>query len=95
MPDFCPGFGRANKAQPGGMGVGIGVGLDADDIAIAQNQLTALGAIVELNALDTSSMTPEQIALLSKNTVISMNPGAGTFYTQTDTTKIILNYYAP
>lgn len=65
------------------------------NIMIAQNQLTALGAVVELNALDTSSMTAEQIALLSKNSVISMSPGAGTFYTQTDTTKIILNYYAP
>jgi eukaryotic-like serine/threonine-protein kinase len=65
------------------------------NIAIAQNQLTALGAIVELNALDTSSLTPEQIALLSKNTVISMSPGVGTFYTQTATSKIILNYYAP
>lgn len=65
------------------------------NITIAQNQLVGLGAIVELSILDTSSMTPEQIALLSKNTVISINPAPGTFYTQTDTTKIVLSYYAP
>lgn len=65
------------------------------NISIAQNQLTALGAIVELNVLDTSTLTPEQIALLSKNTVISISPGVGTFYTQTETSKIVLNYYAP
>ena len=65
------------------------------NITIAQNQLVGLGATVELNALDTSSMTEEQIALLSKNTVISINPAPGTFYTQTDKTKIVLNYYAP
>ena len=65
------------------------------NITIAQNQLIGLGAIVELKVLDTTSMTPEQIALLSKNTVISMDPTPGTFYTQTDKTKIVLSYYAP
>ena len=65
------------------------------NITIAQNQLVGLGAIVELKVLDTTSMTPEQIALLSKNTVISMDPTPGTFYTQTDKTKIVLSYYAP
>ena len=65
------------------------------NITIAQNQLIGLGAIVELKVLDTTSMTPEQIALLSKNTVISMDPTPGTFYTQTDKTKIVLSSCGP
>jgi serine/threonine-protein kinase len=65
------------------------------NITIAQNQLTGLGATVELKVLDTTGMTEEQIALLSKNTVIAIDPAPGTFYTQTDKTKIVLSYYAP
>ncbi len=64
------------------------------NVQIAQTQLTALGAIVELKIIDTTGLTPEQIAALPKNQVISMTPGANTYYIQKTTSKIVLSYYA-
>jgi len=64
------------------------------NVLIAQQQLTALGATVELSVIDVSGKTPEEIALLSKNTVISMSPASNTYYIQTTKNKIILSYYA-
>ncbi|KAF0227002.1 MAG: serine/threonine protein kinase bacterial [Erysipelotrichaceae bacterium] len=64
------------------------------NVQIAQTQLTALGAIVELQVLSTSGMTAEQIAVLPKNQVISITPGANTYYIQKTDSKIILSYYA-
>jgi len=61
---------------------------------IAQEQLVSLGATVVLSPLSTTGMTPEQIAALSKNTVISMTPAANSYYIQTSTSTITLYYYA-
>ena len=64
------------------------------NVLIAQEQLVAQGAVVTLKVLDTTGMTPEQIAALSKNTVISMSPAANSYYIQTSTNSITLYYYA-
>lgn len=64
------------------------------NIIVAQGKLVALGAVVELQAIDTTGMTVEEIAALPKNTVISMNPAPNTYYIQTSTTKIVISYYA-
>ncbi len=64
------------------------------NIKIAQQQLTALGAVVELSTIDTTGMSAEQVALLDKNIVISMSPEGNTYYIQKSTSKIILKYYA-
>jgi len=64
------------------------------NVLIAQAQLVANGAVVTLKPLDTTGMTPDQIAALSKNTVISMSPAANTYYIQTSTNSITLYYYA-
>jgi serine/threonine protein kinase len=64
------------------------------NVLIAQEQLVANGAVVTLKALDTTAMTPEEIALLTKNVVISMSPAANTYYIQTSTNSITLYYYA-
>ncbi len=64
------------------------------NILIAQQQLQALGAIVDLSRINTSSMSAEQIALLEKNTVISMTPEGNTYFIQNASSKITLYYYA-
>jgi len=63
------------------------------NVLIARDQLSAAGATVVLKTIDTSTMTPEQIAALTKNTVISMTPAANSFYIQTSTATITLYYY--
>jgi serine/threonine-protein kinase len=64
------------------------------NVIVAQGKLVALGAVVELQVIDTTGMTVEEIAALTKNTVISMTPGPNTYYIQKSTTKIVLRYYA-
>lgn len=64
------------------------------NILIAKQSLEAKGAKVNLSVLDTSTMTPEQIAALPKDQVVSMTPGANTYYIQTKNNSITLYYYA-
>lgn len=63
------------------------------NILIAQEQLVALGAVVTLSPIDTTGLTAEQIAALPKNTVVTMSPGANTYYIQKTGTKITLTFY--
>jgi len=64
------------------------------NILIAKQSLEAKGAKVNLSVIDTSSMTPDQIAALPKDQVVSMTPGANTYYIQTKNNSITLYYYA-
>jgi serine/threonine-protein kinase len=64
------------------------------NILIAKQSLEAKGAKVNLSVLDTTSMTPDQIAALPKDQVVSMTPGANTYYIQTKNNSITLYYYA-
>ncbi len=64
------------------------------NILIAKQSLEAKGAKVNLSAIDTSGMTPDQIAALPKDQVVSMTPGANTYYIQTKNNSITLYYYA-
>lgn len=64
------------------------------NILIAKQSLEAKGAKVNLSVIDTSAMTPDQIAALPKDQVVSMTPGANTYYIQTKNNSITLYYYA-
>lgn len=59
----------------------------------AYQTLTNLGAVVEKEVISTEGMTDEEINLLQKNVVVSVDPGIGSDYEQTKDAKITLRYY--
>lgn len=63
------------------------------NIASAQAQLEALGAVVSLSQLSTEGMTDAQKAKLVLGVVVSISPEPLTYYTQTSETYITLSYY--
>jgi serine/threonine-protein kinase len=63
------------------------------NIATAQAQLEALGAIVYLNQLSTDGLSEDQIAKIVRNVVVDISPEPLTYYTQGTNNFIELSYY--
>ncbi|MEI7667826.1 MAG: Stk1 family PASTA domain-containing Ser/Thr kinase [Erysipelotrichaceae bacterium] len=63
------------------------------NIDAAKLQLETLGAVVTLNVLPTDTLTPEQLALITYNVVVQINPNVGAYYIQYETSSIVLSYY--
>ena len=63
------------------------------NVAQAQAQLEALGAVVYLNQLSTDNLSEEEINALVRNVVVSITPEPLTYYTQGGNNFIVLSYY--
>jgi serine/threonine-protein kinase len=63
------------------------------NVAQAQAQLEALGAVVYLNQLSTENMSEEELNNLVRDVVISITPEPLTYYTQGGNNFIVLSYY--
>lgn len=63
------------------------------NIATAQAQLEALGAVVYLNQLSTEGMSEEQISKLTRDVVVDITPEPLEYYTQGPNNFIELSYY--
>jgi serine/threonine-protein kinase len=63
------------------------------NIATAQAQLEALGAVVYLTQLSTDGLSEEQISKIVRNVVVDISPEPLTYYTQGANNFIELSYY--